>query len=757
MNQSDKSRNHNRAPESRLTAFAEVCRRVGGSLELDDVLREAADGARTLTGARFADVALLGESGDSPSPLDFPELDSSANGRLSVPVRLHGDTADEARIADLRVSDKAGGGAFTPGDEEILAALASQIAVAVSNALIHEEERQARHESESERRRVEALVEMLPVGALVVDAETRAVVSVNREAERIMGVPPPPGSALAEYQRVSIYRRMDGREYAVDERPLSRALDMGETTRAEEIMFDKPEGGTVTTLVNAAPIRSADGEIASAVAVIQDMTPMEELERMRSEFLGIVGHELRSPLTSIKGAAASALGNPYAPDPAETRQLFQIIDERADHLRDLINNLLDATRIEAGTLSVHPKPADAAALMAEARDDFIRRFPKRQVKTLAAEGLPPIQADARRVAQVLNNLLSNAAKYSPEESPIAVSAEESQDGFYVTFAVSDEGRGLTESQLPRVFEKFWRVDESGGGLKVAGDGLGLAICKGIVEAHGGRIWAESGGGRGSRFAFTIPAGAEDADSPPQPTRTPSQLSARADSAKILAVDDEIYTLRYLRNILLESGYVPIVADSADEALRLAAAERPSLALLDIMMPRVNGFELMERIRRTSDVPVIFLSAHNGDANVERALALGADDYIIKPFSPTELTARIAASLRKRAARETGGMYRLGDLAIDRAKGGVSLGGEPVNLTPTERALLLELCADPGRVVSYGRLLERIWGTKYAGNTQIVRAFVKKLRRKLGDDARAPTRIFTEPGVGFRMAKGDGEG
>lgn len=755
MNQSDKSRNPNRPPANRLTAFAEVCRRVGGSLELDDVLREAADGARALTGARFADVALLGESGDSPfPPTDFPEPDSSANGRLSVPVRLRGGAADESRIADLRVSEKADGGAFTPGDEEILAALASQIAVAVSNALIHEGERQARHESESERRRVEALVEMLPVGALVVDAQTRAVVSVNREAERIMGVPPPPGSALAEYQRVSIYRRMDGREYAVDERPLSRALDMGETTRAEEIMFDKPEGGTVTTLVNAAPIRSADGAIASAVAVIQDMTPMEELERMRSEFLAIVGHELRSPLTSIKGAAASALGNPYAPDPAETRQLFQIIDERADHLRDLINNLLDATRIEAGTLSVHPKPADAAALMAEARDDFIRRFPKRQVETLASEGLPPIQADARRVAQVLNNLLSNAAKYSPEDSPIAVSAEESQDGFYVTFAVSDEGRGLTESQLTRVFEKFWRVDESGGGLKVAGDGLGLAICKGIVEAHGGRIWAESDSGRGSRFAFTIPAGADAADSPPQPTRTPSQLSARADGAKILAVDDEIYTLRYLRNVLLEAGYVPIVADSADEALRLAAAERPSLALLDIMMPRVNGFDLMERIRRTSDVPVIFLSAHNGDANVERALALGADDYIIKPFSPTELTARIAASLRKRAALETGGMYRLGDLAIDRAKGGVSLGGVPVNLTPTERALLLELCANPGRVVSYGRLLDRIWGAEYAGNTQIVRAFVKKLRRKLGDNARAPTRIFTEPGVGFRMAKGD---
>ena len=791
MNESD---GRERSPSSRLDAFAEVCLRVGGSLELADVLRAAADGARALTGARHAAVALFDESGDvgafaaagetpalfgafafqdededggePPNPTappdiadvlrsaGFPEHGArTAKAFLAVPVRGGGGGADGC----LYIAEKSDGdGGFAPADGEILTALASQTAVAVANALRHADERRARRESESERRRVEALIETSPVGVLVVDAKTRTVVSVNREAERIMGVPPPPGSKLEEYQRVSIYRSMDGREYAAEERPLSRALDAGETTRAEEILFDKPEGGTVTTLVNATPIRSADGEIASAVAVIQDMTPLEELERMRSEFIGIVGHELRTPLTSIKGAAASALGSPYALDSGEARQFFQIIDERADHLRDLINNLLDATRIEAGTLAVHPKPADAAALAREARNDFLRRFPARRVETDVPENLPPIQADARRVAQVFSNLLSNAAKYSPEDSPIAISAE-SKDGFYVSFAVSDEGRGLTESQLPRVFEKFWRVDESADARKVAGDGLGLAICKGIVEAHGGRIWAESADGRGSRFAFTIPASAVEASAAPAATARPP--AERPDGAKILAVDDEIQILRYLRSVLSKAGYAPLIADSPDEALRLTAVERPSLALLDLAMPRVSGFELMERVRKVSDVPVIFLTAHNGDENLSRALDLGADDYIVKPFSPTELTARIEATLRKRAAlaaaaSESRGTYRLGDLAIDRAKGEASLRGEPIELTPTERAMLMTLCASAGRVVEHKRMAEQVWGADYTGDSHIIRAFARRLRLKLGDDARSPTYIFTERGVGFRMAKGD---
>ena len=131
--------------------------------------------------------------------------------------------------------------------------------------------------------------------------------------------------------------------------------------RAEEIVIRRPDGREVTTLINATPIHSEDGEIVSVVATIQDITPLEELERLRAEFLGMVSHELRTPLTSIKGSAATARSASVPLDPAETRQFFRIIEEQADHMRDLINNLLDLARIEAGTLSLHRNPQISAA------------------------------------------------------------------------------------------------------------------------------------------------------------------------------------------------------------------------------------------------------------------------------------------------------------------------------------------------------------------------------------------------------------
>ncbi len=280
--------------------------------------------------------------------------------------------------------------------------------------------------AETERQRLEALVSTSPVGVLVVDAKTRTVESVNREAERIMGVPPRPGSKLERYQAVAAYRRPDGRQYSIEERPLSRALDKGETVRSEEILLERPGGERVTTLVSATPIYSKDGEIESAVAVIQDMTPLEEMERLRSEFLGMVSHELRSPLSAIKGSAATVL-NASAPfDAAEMLQFFRIIDRQADRLRDLISNLLDITRIEAGVLSLAPQPASLMNLVDEARSTFLRGGGRHRVHVDLAMGLPPVSADAQRTVQVLSNLLVNAARYSPESSTIRVTIPISQ-------------------------------------------------------------------------------------------------------------------------------------------------------------------------------------------------------------------------------------------------------------------------------------------------------------------------------------------
>ena len=162
-----------------------------------------------------------------------------------------------------------------------------------------------------------------------------------------------------------------GRSSPSAELPLAQQWSNAETVRAEEIVLSVPDGRRVKTLVNATPIRSAEGEVESMVVTMQDLAPLEELERMRAEFLGMVSHELRVPLASIKGSAATALGAAVRLDPAEVRQFFRIIDEQADHMGGLISDLLDAGRIETGTLSVDPQPAEVAVLVDQARNTFL--------------------------------------------------------------------------------------------------------------------------------------------------------------------------------------------------------------------------------------------------------------------------------------------------------------------------------------------------------------------------------------------------
>ena len=173
----------------------------------------------------------------------------------------------------------------------------------------------------------------------------------------------------------------------------------------------------MSTLINTAPIYSKGrrGRVGSRYHT--DITPLEELERLRAEFLGMVSHELRGPLTSIKGSAATALRASVPLDPAETRQFFRIIEEQADHMRDLISNLLDLTRIEVGTLSIAPEQTDVAILIDQARNAFLSGGYRNSIEVDLAPDLPPVRSDTQRIVQVLHNLLTNASKFSREWSP----------------------------------------------------------------------------------------------------------------------------------------------------------------------------------------------------------------------------------------------------------------------------------------------------------------------------------------------------
>jgi PAS domain S-box-containing protein len=803
-------REENQRLRNLLGLLSDLSLRITSTLDLSAVLQSVIDAACSLTAARYGALGVFDDSGrivefithgisqeerdrignlpeglgllgwlndlqqplrladlsQHPRSVGFPANHPPMKSFLGAPLRLQNQN-----LGNLYLTEKTGGAEFTPEDESLLSLFASQAASAIHNARLHRlvEEERSRVEglaaergtlldtAEQGRRRLEALVNTSPVGVFVVEAQSGQVLLVNPEAERILGLAHQPDFGLDRYERVATYRRPDGSAYDTQELPLQRALYRGESVRAEEVRFEFPDGHTILTLVNATPIYSDDGQVSGAIAAIQDISPLEEIEQLRNEFLGMVSHELRTPLTSIKGSAATVLGSRRPLEEAETREFFQIIDEQADRLRDMVDNLLDLTRIEAGSLSVTTEPTDLEEALEEARTSFVRGGGQHDLVLRVPEDLPKISADRRRLGQVLGNLLSNAAKFSPGGTPVEIKVE--PDPVQITVQVLDRGRGIPQEKLPYLFKKFSQVHEDSG-PKLAGTGLGLAICKGIVEAHGGRIWAESPGeGLGTTFSFTLPVASTWVEAPALDTTQRSdhigRVSRSGERTRIMAVDDDPRILRFLERSLEESGYRAIVCSNPSEVLGLVELEEPDLLLMDLMLPGISGFELLRQIREISGVPVIFVTARDRDEDTVQALRMGADDYITKPFSPSELLARIEAALRRRVLSdqiEVRPPFVLKDLSVNFAQRQVTMAGQPVSLSATEYKLLYELVSHAGMVLTHDQILQRVWGPEYSGEAELVRSFIRNLRRKLGDSARDPSYIFTEPQVGYRMAR-----
>ena len=229
---------------------------------------------------------------------------------------------------------------------------------------------------------------------------------------------------------------------------------------------------------------------------------------------------------------------------------------------------------------------------------------------------------------------------------------------------------------------------------------------------------------------------------------PAAPAAGRGGARIVVAHDDPETRRYVRDALASAGYAPPATGAPDALPELLKTGKPRLVLLDLAPPGADGIELMRRGGGLADVPVIFISGYGHDGAVARALELGAADCIVKPFSPAELAARVQAALRRVAERAP---YRRGDLAIDYGLHRVTVAGRPVDLTATEYRLLQVLSTGAGRVSTVDALLRQVWDGRRAGDPKLLRAFVKRLRRKLGDDAADPAYIFTERGVGYRMA------
>ena len=768
----------------RLARLSEASRRITDSLDLESVLQEVLDSARLLTNARYGVFTLHNDLGDRPTfltsgltpvvtrklwdwhegmgiyqylrgipePLrlkDFlghmkmlglPEYQPAMPLNmpmpfLAAPIHSLGEVVGHFFLTDK----EEGAGYFTSDDEETLVMFASQAALAIANAKRFQNEQMA-------RARLETLIDTSPFGVVVLDAQSGSLVSYNREAARIVKDLQPPDTSFETLLGLVTIRRADGREIPFREFPVAQALKSSETIRAEEIEISGPKGNAVRILVNATPIHLEQNEEPdSLVVTVQDLAALEELDQLKSEFSAMMSHELRVPLSSIKGSAATVLTAPTSFGSTEMLQFFRIIDRQADHMSGLINDLLDVAHIDAGTLSISPEPVPLTELVEIARSTFLSGGSNHKLHIELEPNLPRVMADRRRIAQVLDNLLANAAENSPDASAIRISAV--RKGVHIAVTVADEGAGLAAGLLPRLFKK--------GPPGERGPGLGLAICKGITEAHGGRIWAESDGpGMGALFTFTLPAAVEEGaySSPSSDAPAVTRPYSRRDRIRILVVDDDPVSLRYVRDILSKAGFDPVVTADPGETLRFVKEKKPHLILLDLMLPGSSGIDLMHDIFSVASVPIVFLSAYSQEDIVARAFDMGAADYVVKPFSQTELLARIRAALRNQEVFPPSTPYVFKGLVVDYAEPSVTLDGSSVRLKPMEYRLLAHLSASAGRSLTYDHLMQHVWGLEGALDLRPLRTAVKTLRRKLGDDAASPTYIFTEPRVGYRMAR-----
>jgi CheY-like chemotaxis protein len=368
----------------------------------------------------------------------------------------------------------------------------------------------------------------------------------------------------------------------------------------------------------------------------------EEANRAKDEFLAILSHELRNPLAPI--ASAVQLLDVRAAD-ERTRSVREVIQRQLDHLTRLVDDLLDVTRIRQGRLEVHRAPLDVAEAITRAVEMTAPQFAeRRQSVTIECQPGLLVEADPTRLAQVVSNLLVNAAKYSDPGTTATVTAARVGDA--VEIAVRDQGIGLDPAMVHRVFELFAQdvrsLQRARGGL-----GLGLAIVRKLVALHGGTVRAHSEGpGRGSTFTISLPALAAAAPRGPS-ARTSSLRSGR--SRRILVADDNTDVAEMMAEVLGEMGHLVKTVHDGASALAVIPEFAPEVALLDIGLPDMEGLEVARALRRGAG-PCPYLVAVTGysrDSDRERARAAGFDSHLIKPVS-IETLARIIDAAPTRA-------------------------------------------------------------------------------------------------------------
>ncbi len=364
-----------------------------------------------------------------------------------------------------------------------LQALVDAAAQAIARARSADSERAARH-------LLAAVVGQMPLGVLVVGARSLEVLYANGAYHSLFGHPERGDAEPAVL-------RLDGSPWPVDERPYLRALVRGEIVTDELCLLERPDGSRATVAINAGPVRDAEGTIMAAVAVYSDVTSRREAELARDAFIGILSHELRTPITSI---FAGAVLLQRGVEPETARDVAAGVMDDAERLRAIVEDLLVLSRVEHGADFTRDDAVLVHRVVARVVSEERRRWPGRRFELSVPPDVPPVLGDEGYIEHIVRNLLSNAGKYGPPDGRIEVVVE--PDGEWVRVRVLDEGPGIQPGDEERVFGLFYRSDQTA--RQAPGAGIGLYAVRALVDGMGGRVWARSRSSGGAEVGFALP-------------------------------------------------------------------------------------------------------------------------------------------------------------------------------------------------------------------------------------------------------------
>jgi len=559
---------------------------------------------------------------------------SSAGSLIVAPLVATGEFQGLLTVASSRV------GAFDADCARLFRAVLGQIATAIGNAQVYrllsqqaQELGQTLRHQQEEATKSHAILASIADGVVVNDTEGQ-IILINPAAKHILGLPD--GDLSGQGFR-DLFSSFDakGREEAVAAMEMFLGTPDPGLPQAFRVTL-----GVGDRVINShlAPVLTRSGDPLGVVTVLRDITKEVEADRAKSEFVSTVSHELRTPMTAIKGYTDLLHAGAVGPINDEQRHFLNIIRDNADRLTALISDLLDISRVETGRIRFEPRSMQIGEAIANVVNALAGQSEaKRQTLIYeVAGGMPDIMADRDRIIQVLTNLIGNAIHYTPDGGEVHVRAYPVEGAVRVD--VRDTGIGIAPEDLGHVFERFYRADhplvrES------RGTGLGLSIVKVFVEMHNGRVWVESEPGEGSTFTFILPVSAETEEEGRQP---PLRLVTRVRT--VLIVDDDHNVTDLVETQLEGGGYKVLSLAKGRPVVAWAEEKRPDLIILDLILPDVEGLEVLRNLKEspiTADIPVVVMTVVPDDGT---ARDLGAVDYLTKPVDAKSLLRSVEEAL-----------------------------------------------------------------------------------------------------------------